>query len=132
MGAPLVNAGNVSPSFVMVDPLPETLLVPDMGEHSDSSYALAGADIPAAAAPAPPAPVVGTPVVGIPASTLIDAAINNGDQSEQTTKAEEQPHRWATQMTNLADMGFFDQERLSSLLDETNGDVQRVIERLLS
>ena len=43
-----------------------------MGEHPDSSYALAGADIPAAAAPAPPAPPA--PVVGIPASTLIDAA----------------------------------------------------------
>jgi len=76
-------------------------------------------------------PAVSAPVVGIPASTLIDAAINSS-QSEQTTKTEEEPHRWATQMTNLADMGFFDQEHLSSLLDETNGDVQRVIERLLS
>jgi len=128
----MVAAGNASPSFVMVDPLPETLLVPDMGDQtaeqsqSDSSYSLSGADIPVSAPPA-----VSAPVVGIPASTLIDAAINSS-QSEQTTKTEEEPHRWATQMTNLADMGFFDQEHLSSLLDETNGDVQRVIERLLS
>merc|ERR1712070_25406 len=43
-----------------------------------------------------------------------------------------EPAKWAEQLCTLADMGFFDQERITTVLDETNGDVQRTIERLLS
>merc|ERR1739848_324642 len=124
----------------MVDPLPETLLVPDM-DGDDSEHNTGGPPPPlaeAAAAAPPPAYVsvaeqlgVQLPAEPAPAATTEEEAPPPPTAAAAAAPAAE-PAKWAEQLCTLAEMGFFDQETITTVLDETNGDVQRTIERLLS
>jgi len=104
-----VEAG--SPTFVMVDPLPESLLEIDSNGKQASV---------------------------VPADDEVDTPPSYASVASPTEPESPEPpvppapHKWATQLTNLADMGFFDHEILTKFLDEENGDVQRVIEKLLA
>merc|ERR1719198_2655291 len=126
----------------MVDPLPETLLVPDMDGGGDDTEHNAGGSPPLAeaepeaetAAAAPPAyvSVAEQPAEPAPTATTEETEEEAPPPTATATAAAAQPVKWAAQLCTLADMGFFDQERITTVLDETNGDVQRTIERLLS
>merc|ERR1711865_695609 len=79
--------------------------------------------VPAPAALVSPAPV--------PASDLISAAIAGAAPVSDAPKDEEEfvqeASKWATQIANLNDMGFFDIELLTEMLEAEKGDVQRVV-----
>jgi len=131
--------GGGGAAFVMVDPLPETLLVPEMdGDGAEHNTGAPPPPLAGAAAAAPPAYVsvaeqlgVQQPAEPAPAATTEEEAPPPTTATATAAPAAE-PAKWAEQLCTLADMGFFDQETITTVLDETNGDVQRTIERLLS
>jgi len=134
------SPGGSGAAFVMVDPLPETLLVPEMDgddkEHNTGSPPPppraedASAAAAAAAAAAPPAYVSVAEQLGV--QQPAEPAPTTTTEEEVPPPPPAEPVKWAEQLRMLADMGFFDQEMITTVLDETNGDVQRTIERLLS
>jgi hypothetical protein len=134
--APLTAAspgsGGAGAAFVMVDPLPETLLVPEVGDDDNKDGTDPGA-AGAAAAPEPPAYGSLAEQLGVqPAEQAVAMEAPPAAAAPVSADAPTQPVKWAEQVRMLADMGFFDQESIVKVLDETNGDVQRTVERLLS
>jgi len=67
-----------------------------------------------------------------------DANDADADQTNTHSEATDNPSSytnpgiWTTQLAVLADMGFLDHEKLTWLLDETRGDVQRVVSCIVS
>jgi hypothetical protein len=109
-------------------------------EHSDEAFVVSS--VAAVAAPTPSVPPTDaakpTPVAAAAATAPTGDTTTTGTGTGTSTNepvAMDEPavaHRWATQLACLADMGFYDQAQLAALLDETRGDVQRVMDRLLA
>lgn len=135
-------------AFVMVDnvdnvmnplsnALPESLLSPlspdEVAPPAPPAYAEAVATVSApaitVASPsnvtiAAPAALIQpiTPVAAIPAADLINAAIAGAAPAP----------KYENELNQLSDMGFFDIELMTTMLEAEKGNVQRVLETLLS
>jgi ubiquitin len=65
-------------------------------------------------------------------ATAVTTTTTTSGSNEQAHEPEgEAPHRWAAELSMLAEMGYYDVEELSTLLDRTKGDVQRALNELL-
>jgi len=119
-----------APAAVMIA-APAPLVTPSDEPQRISATTIASpAEITSAA---PAGPVSATSLISAAlagaaagASTLSDVASTIGNNYE-TSEA-----NYDMQMTQLSDMGFFDVESNIQLLQEMDGDVNRVIERLLA
>ena len=89
---------------------------------------------PPAPTPAPtPAPASALPESALPEAAVADIeAIIEAKTATSKTDDQVAVHQWAAELTSLADMGFFEHDRLCHLLEQEGGDVGRVVGRLLA
>merc|ERR1719428_2045296 len=114
--------GGGGAAFVMVDPLPETLLVPEMdGDGAEHNTGAPPPPLAGAAAAAPPAYVSVAEQLGVQQPAEPAPTITTEETEEEAppptatataTAAPAEPVKWAEQLCTLADMGFFDQETI--------------------
>jgi hypothetical protein len=74
------------------------------------------------APPAPPAPLT-PPTPHCPPAPVPPAPVRGPAPTAQDPSC-----RWAAELAQLGDMGFYDKDALAAMLDQTNGNVQRVVE----